>query len=1027
MLKIILGRIAQGKSQAIIDSIGERIKNRKKSVLIVPDHATYNFEQRLCRQLNLQGFIEAEVCSFNRLASSIIDFCATNRAGYLDDCTKSMVIASCVLSCKDELTILNRASSRKGFSKSCLNIISTMENCGYSPEYIFDVVEKLDDSILKQKLHDTALIYKSYTEFLSSGYADNAYRLIRAQELLPTYTPLENATVFIDGFDVFTSRLYSFIGALLQKCDVVIALSSALNHDDSAAYEIHEETLRKIKSLASELGIETVIEYASRKQTFKSDEIHFIEDAFYSSKRKTFSAPCQNVHLYQFNSIIDEITFVAKEIALGVRSGNRYKNYAVLCNNLEGYSHIVSSVFARYSIPVFVDSKQDITAHPIALYLFSILKCAYIGFTPDVIGDLLSSHLTPLSKDECDIFTAYMAEMGVQGYELENGLFFKRSDDDAQINFEHLRQLLIEPIKNLKLSLLKCTTAREIAQEIYDFIARQGVYEKISALIEKYENNEFFKLSDVTAQLWNITLELLEKISDIWQDKPISLHAFAEILFEGFNSTPVSTIPSVIDCVTFGDLTAAKEQEVLHTFVIGTNDGIIPAVFSDDRIVSPAESELLLKYNVELAHSVNTEDARIRYNIYSAFSSPKKTLTVSCPLFAQSGASLRPSLLFNKFEAIFPSLKVQILTSEATADLTPLTAKQLLFNIAKYNLSTEEAKAVKEYLSRFPENAHIISTIENAADQPDYKLPTELATKLFLPKTATNISQLENFAACRFAHFINYGLKPYDLKDFMPNNLDIGNLFHNTLELFVKENHKKNLSKEECFKAAGAIFDAGLPNIHFGAMISTSRQRVINGHLKNIICHSAWKIKEQLELFEPIGQEISFGFGKIPPIEISTPYGNLYIKGKIDRADKLSKDGKVYLRIIDYKSGQHTFNESALSTGTDIQIAIYMHSLLTHLGASAHPAGAYYMTLLDNKLSGISSSELSDEKKGVDEAKFLQLLDTAKATASDLASQMLSGTITPTPTKNVCEYCPYSHLCKKGLLEASDNNQAEEE
>ena len=72
VLTIITGRIASGKTQMLINRIGERILNKTKSILIVPDHATYNFEQRLCAQLNINGFIDAEVCSFNRLAATII-------------------------------------------------------------------------------------------------------------------------------------------------------------------------------------------------------------------------------------------------------------------------------------------------------------------------------------------------------------------------------------------------------------------------------------------------------------------------------------------------------------------------------------------------------------------------------------------------------------------------------------------------------------------------------------------------------------------------------------------------------------------------------------------------------------------------------------------------------------------------------------------------------------------------------------------------------------------------------------------
>ena len=78
MLKIITGRISSSKTHILVEDIGKRIKERKKSILIVPDQVTYNFEQRLCAQLDILGFIDVEVCSFNRLASSIIDYFGKN-------------------------------------------------------------------------------------------------------------------------------------------------------------------------------------------------------------------------------------------------------------------------------------------------------------------------------------------------------------------------------------------------------------------------------------------------------------------------------------------------------------------------------------------------------------------------------------------------------------------------------------------------------------------------------------------------------------------------------------------------------------------------------------------------------------------------------------------------------------------------------------------------------------------------------------------------------------------------------------
>ena len=177
--------------------------------------------------------------------------------------------------------------------------------------------------------------------------------------------------------------------------------------------------------------------------------------------------------------------------------------------------------------------------------------------------------------------------------------------------------------------------------------------------------------------------------------------------------------------------------------------------------------------------------------------------------------------------------------------------------------------------------------------------------------------------------------------------------------------------------------------------------------LKNIACEGARQIKKHIENFTVIGEEISFGYGKYPPIEIKTEYGTLYLKGKIDRADILEKDGQAFLRIIDYKSGSKSFSENNLSEGTDLQLAIYMTALLSSFENSV-PASAQYMSIIDNTFSG---PELLDfNEKGVTREHFNYLLKTAADKAKEISQNMLEGKI-ETKKSTACSYCQYSAIC----------------
>lgn len=55
--------------------------------------------------------------------------------------------------------------------------------------------------------------------------------------------------------------------------------------------------------------------------------------------------------------------------------------------------------------------------------------------------------------------------------------------------------------------------------------------------------------------------------------------------------------------------------------------------------------------------------------------------------------------------------------------------------------------------------------------------------------------------------------------------------------------------------------------------------------------------------------------------------GTLQIKGSIDRVDRMERDGKAYLRVVDYKSGGKEFLLSDVLNGLNMQMLIYLMCL----------------------------------------------------------------------------------------------------
>ena len=104
--------------------------------------------------------------------------------------------------------------------------------------------------------------------------------------------------------------------------------------------------------------------------------------------------------------------------------------------------------------------------------------------------------------------------------------------------------------------------------------------------------------------------------------------------------------------------------------------------------------------------------------------------------------------------------------------------------------------------------------------------------------------------------------------------------------------------------------------------------------------------------FVPMAFELGFGDGgALPAISIRAGDASLTVNGKVDRVDGWLKDGKLYLRVVDYKTGKKAFDLSDLCHGLGIQMLLYLFALEKEgkalFGKDIVPAGVLYLPARD--------------------------------------------------------------------------------
>ena len=101
---------------------------------------------------------------------------------------------------------------------------------------------------------------------------------------------------------------------------------------------------------------------------------------------------------------------------------------------------------------------------------------------------------------------------------------------------------------------------------------------------------------------------------------------------------------------------------------------------------------------------------------------------------------------------------------------------------------------------------------------------------------------------------------------------------------------------------------------------------------------------------------MSFGDqGDLPAVVITQPDSELRITGKVDRVDGWVKDGRLYLRVVDYKTGRKDFSLADVRQGLDLQMLLYLFTIARegseHFGHEIEPSGVLYMPARDPVLA----------------------------------------------------------------------------
>ena len=215
--KIIYGRSGTGKTTYIFNQIKEKIKQKNKIYIIVPEQMSFVAEQHLLNTIDTNSSINAEVLTLSRMADRVISETIGNLQTHLSKIGKSMIIYDALDNQKDKMNFLKRKNKNLELVQ---RTITEFKKHNVDKENLSKAINNLEDKYLQLKLSDIKNVLDKYQEKIQGSYIDEADSLTILAENIELVDFFTDSIIYIDEFAGFTPIEYKIIEKLSKNKNI---------------------------------------------------------------------------------------------------------------------------------------------------------------------------------------------------------------------------------------------------------------------------------------------------------------------------------------------------------------------------------------------------------------------------------------------------------------------------------------------------------------------------------------------------------------------------------------------------------------------------------------------------------------------------------------------------------------------------------------------------------------------------------------------------------------------------------------
>lgn len=975
MLNIITSSFCAPGHDRIKGEILKRVNDGQRVIMIVPEQQTVLAEAEMADFLPSSAPLNFEVTNFTRLANSTARALGGISGEYCDKTKKSLLMWQALSELSPMLSTAVSKQINEGLVARYLNATAQLSAFNISAEELEEAAnaEKLQDSRLKAKLVDLCAVYSLYKRLVNEKYADTSDDCrIMLDKLRANPDYLKGSHVYLEGFTSFTEPQYAIIGELSGRLSLTALLEISKVCENSFEYTEVRNAIERLKRVAR-LADSDVRIFTEATPKNPESQISRSADLLWRNYGVSDNLCLQNseeIRIFEADTPYDECDFVASDIRRRVMRGDRYSDFAIVARNVDKYAGILDAALLRESIPAFISKHTDLSSFEAIKLIYTAYAAVRSGFSRESVISYAKCSPSGISRDECDELEYYAEKWQISGPGFTDGRLWNMNPDgystvwrdsakEKLVKINKIRERLISPLCDFSKAILRAKTVEDHAKLLVDFLKEIRLPDSLAKKASELEAMGEVAYAMEISKLWKIICDSLDTMVEVAGSAKACAEDFLGQLKICFANVDIAKIPAFVDEVTVGSADMLRLYGRKHVYLIGVNAGEFPGSVAENSYFTEKDKEILAGLGLSFTPELETKGARELYIFTRAYTYATESVTLSYSVKdTKYKAKKRDGVITRLISLFGESLEIKKICDLSATDLV-WSSESAINNFARVNAS--EKKALEEALISAGEGDTVEKIKQPIANGKINLDPSVISSDTRRPLSLTQ-SRIDTFNNCPLSYFCRYTLKlsPEEVAEFDARN--IGTFIHAILENAFSEVVRENidtgaLSKEERVelteRAAKKYLnelgeDDGASNM---TKIKLSRLLRATVPIVDGLCDEFASSGFKPKFFELAITES--GDDTPDPIKMTSPHGReVRVFGFIDRVDTYKKDGDVYVRVVDYKTGAKKFSPDDIAKGKNLQMFLYLKSIidsenpefLKKLGVDGRliPAGVIY-------------------------------------------------------------------------------------